>query len=794
MADTPDPRPHHDVFLCYKSEDEAIALELRTELVNRGKDVFLDIISGADWAPLSASIQEALARSRTLVALITENFPISPHCREELHVALLAAKHLDGDTARVMAIARGVDVEKVRPKELSAQRLPFGGLPPAALVDSIVANVDAHTGWFGDAPTDMPIVTWYPRELPTERFFRGRYAELWDLHSGLAGRQRNRDRGLPVVSVTGAGGQGKTSLCLQYARVFARDHPGGVFVLDFGGSDERGVDSSRRAVRRRFREHMIEIARCLKVTGPDDVAGALEQRDLPYLWILDDLPSAARPEDIVALCAPTAAGRTVVTTRNPERYASATVEVGELDPDSCAELLTAYRDARPAERGAVRRIVALLGAHPLGLTITAGLTTSADFDGYEGLLDKLSSFEPDELDIARFEGDLPAGCSIPFSSIVLRSFRSLDSVGQAVLIGAGVLAAAPIPRRLLADIFAAETGGEDRDYAAGIASAVRRGLLDAEGSELRMHSLVARAIRSEVWSPALRLRFRDAAMRALASVLEGTREDEQHPEVRMCLPHVRAVTGFEVAGDRWKVGTDELHLLNESGRVRIQVDRRAMEAFRVLFDACAIEVVGRYTHCVALNGLVVAHQFAGDYTEAMVLVRRLIGVLGEEYGDESPEMLVALHNLAILQDLKGEVAEAYSTQVRVYRGRRRSKSLGRTHRDTVSAWNNLASFRGKLDDPPGHPRADYHRRVAHRMWAMACFRWSKVARPHDRDALDARAGLALSYRALGRLERAASILDEVYRIRTDFLGADHPDTMDTVENMLIIAEEIDERT
>ncbi|MGW4094793.1 tetratricopeptide repeat protein [Nocardia sp. NPDC004750] len=780
----------YHVFLCYKFEDFAAADALRAELVARGLRVFLDVVTGEDWAPLSTSIAEALARSRTLVALMTENFARSPHCREELHVALLAADHLDaGDTSRVMAIVRGIPFDDVRPKQLTAQRLPFGGLPPAVLVEKIVTNVRSHTGVFGDAPTEMPRLDWYPRERPTERFFRGRYAELWEIHSGLRARERNRDRGLPVVSVTGAGGLGKTSVCLHYARVFGRDHPGGVFLLDFGGSGDQGDASSPYALRSRFEEHLVVIAERLDVEGPSEVAAGLEALGLPYLWILDDIPTGAAPEDVISLCAPTGAGRTLITTRNPERFASATVALGPLDPDSAAGILTAYQLPAATESGDVRAIVSMLSQHPLGLTIAAGLTTTADFTGYADLRTLLTAAVPDELEMAQSIPGLPAGCAVPFSRVLLRSFHSLDKAGRDVVLGASTLAAAPIPRALLDSIVSSVADADEQHLTAGIRSAYARALLEANESTVRMHALITRALRLLVGTPG-RQKFRDAAVAELTAAVEGTHESRRHPWIREYLPHIRAVAGFDLVGDRWQVGEKERNLLNEAGRVHIDVDRQALEIYQLLYDSCTIETVGRYTHCVALNGLAVAHEFAGEHTVAALLKERVVDLLRAECGENGPETLTAMNNLAVLQYKMGHHHAAYDTQVRVYRGRRYNRNMGPTHRETVVAWNNLAVFRGRLGDSPG--QRNFHRRVAHRLWILACNRWQTIARPDDRDALDALHGLALSYRALGDRESALPLLTDVYRRCTLKLGPEHPDTMDALENMLIVREELNE--
>lgn len=223
----------HEVFLCYKWEDAEAARALRGALISCGLNVFLDAINGPIWAPLSDSIRDALRRSRTLVALITPRFPVSPHCREELHTALLAAYHLDGDTsARVMAVAQGVSPDDVEPYRLRWARLPMHGTPQDELVATIVANVEAHEGVFGDAPSP-PRPRWFPAERTTGPF-GGRFAEVWRLHHALRSRVRAADGGPPVVVINGPGGVGKTALARQFAKLFAQDHPGGVFILELG--------------------------------------------------------------------------------------------------------------------------------------------------------------------------------------------------------------------------------------------------------------------------------------------------------------------------------------------------------------------------------------------------------------------------------------------------------------------------------------------------------------------------------------------------------------------------------
>ncbi|GAB3994242.1 hypothetical protein GCM10029992_08070 [Glycomyces albus] len=192
-------RSSYDIFLCYKWENQQTAMELRDALSNPryGFEVFLDCISGRLWEPLQSSIIEALDNSKTLLALITPEFPASPHCRTEVHRALTAAYHLgDGDTSRVVAIAHGIAVRDVRPKQLKAYRMPSDGTPEPETLEEIAAIVRRQDDRFGDAP-DFKKPDWYPYPVVGDSGFQGRYSELWDLHTALGARERNSDRAIP---------------------------------------------------------------------------------------------------------------------------------------------------------------------------------------------------------------------------------------------------------------------------------------------------------------------------------------------------------------------------------------------------------------------------------------------------------------------------------------------------------------------------------------------------------------------------------------------------------------------
>ncbi|GAB3864478.1 hypothetical protein GCM10029963_74950 [Micromonospora andamanensis] len=142
--------PSYDVFLCYSWADGETADALHGAMTGVGLSVFQDKVDGEAFAPLGDSITSALRRSRTLVALMSPRLRNSPHCREELHVALSAAARL-GDTSRVMAVVLDMSPDEVRPRELTRLRLPRTAIPGPDLAAEIAAAVNRHTGLLGDA-------------------------------------------------------------------------------------------------------------------------------------------------------------------------------------------------------------------------------------------------------------------------------------------------------------------------------------------------------------------------------------------------------------------------------------------------------------------------------------------------------------------------------------------------------------------------------------------------------------------------------------------------------------------
>ncbi|MEV0456738.1 tetratricopeptide repeat protein [Catellatospora methionotrophica] len=779
----------YDVFICWCWADgRAAAEQLHAALEAAGLRVFRDETQGEVFEPLSPSVERALAASRVLVAVVTARFADSPHCRDEVCTALQATYDLGEDSRRVMAVTRGVDPDEVRPRELTGWRLPADGYPIDDLVSRIAGRVAEATLPFGAAPA-RPDPAWYPAEVPAEQPLHGRAAEAWEIHDRLLSRGKNSSRSHPAVTIRGPGGIGKTALALQYARWFHRDHPGGVFLLRLGGSAGGRLTST--ALRARFDEQVALVAGRLG-TEPGLLPGVLDGLGSRYLWIVDDLPAGADPDLAAAMCAPTRLGSTLFSSRG--RFTSSEVPLRPLDDRYAVPVLTGHRPPNGAsDARAARDTANLLGGHPLGLSVAAGLTTLPGFVDYAKLYRELTETEPDRLlAVAPLLGsDTSARSARPLAAALLRSFDSVSSSAREMLCAASILAPATIAGSLLVGSVRRAGGLGTFDPDEGLAAAVERGLLErVGGGGYLMHAVTARAIRAWVHPPSRRTRLRDGALAELIAAVETTRGAYVHRRVLPLLAHVRAVAGLMAGGDVWGVGQDERHLLHEAGRVQVEAGETgtALATFQLLDDACAGNDADPHTRHVVRMALAVAYEAEGHDELALRWKAEAFQALADRLPPNDPDVLTALGNVAVARYRMGDYATAYRITREVYVARRGHEKLGRVHPDTLTALANLAIVRARWGRDE-HERARGVR-VAHRLWTTVAATWRRVAGPDDPRALDARHGLALSLRALGRQQEALAVADEVYARRSTVLGTGHPDCLDALENRSVIAFEL----
>lgn len=705
----------YDVFVCYVWEDKERADALVDALGRAGLRVFQDEKEVSDFHYLGGEIDEALRRSRTLLALYTPSFWASEYCRYELHFALRHAYALGRNRARVLAVVQAMEIADVRPGRLKNWRLPPRDQPLGELAAAVAQHVrelaDDDDRRLGDA-SDPPAPAWFPARPSRHHLdFRGREQELWAIHDMLFADDDPASGG-QVVGVIGPAGIGKTMLVEHYARLFALDSPGGVFVLTGFGS--QGATGGRSAQVRQRRDELVR-----ELTGTDDPERFLAQRPA-YLWIVDDVPVDVDRATFERLLAPTANGRTLLTSRSNlaawvPRERQVVLEDLRRDP-ALSVLISQWQPAgEPGDLGAEARLVRLradrhawasatklvedLAGHPLALTLAAGLIGRPDFGGFAALHDRVTAHDRnlvtlgDELDL-----HLPTDHAASILSTIGYSIETLPGSWDALRL-ASLGAQAPFPVPLFASTLAEADGippAEARQQVeTQLALAERRFLalpaIASGNAAWEVHPLVSRVMRVIDPDPARRERLRAAAVVALGPVFDQGYTGATPATLAAYLPHVEELAAVMANVDDW-------HLLNEAGKVHAELGRATtLDLYRRLYDSCRARLGDEHrTTLVMLVGLGVAAGLQGDHRTALHLKEQVVETLTAMLGPDHVDTLVARNNLAVTHNDLGDNEQARDVYRSVHESRRRQ--LGENHPDTLEVLMNLSIAVGRSGD------------------------------------------------------------------------------------------------
>jgi tetratricopeptide (TPR) repeat protein len=816
----------YDVFLCYAWEDKPQADALRAALTVAGLRVFQDDDGMRDYDYIPERIDTALRTSRALLALYTPAFPASEYCRQELHFALLRSYHLHRSRTRALAVVQHLDIEQVRPDRLKWWRLPSLAQPFDRTAASIAAHVrrlgDEDPRRLGDAP-DPPTATWYPTAPWGGAEMYGRELDLWRIHDGLFADDDPNEGG-QTVALVGPGGQGKTMLAQQYARLFAADFPAGVFLLHGFGSHRPTGGSSAR-VQQSLNRQLVHIANLVAAAPPSSGAGVMTSevsplgslsvadtigwlhrhlRELgPYLWIVDDVPTEIDRTVFDALRAPTGNGRTLLTAQHelrgwvhPDRH----VALAPLERAASLSLLTSRWPAAVQERAERRleglrrdrhqyeaacRTVEALGAHPLALTLAAGLCGAPDATGIAdltALAQLVTDPDRDALALAeQLRPRLPTDHIAGVAATLRRSLTTLPRAGLDVLLLASLLGPQPVPLSLMAMVIvqADELAGEEaaRHAAEALDDVQARclaqphaepmdDLTGAAGLAWKVHPLVVRGVRQAGLSPQRRQHLRLAAVTAFARELDDTRDGRRPPLLAGYLAHIEHLAAGMADLDEW-------HLLNEAGRVHAELgdSRAALDLFHRLHEACRARLGDHDLTTLAVQlGLGVAHLLHGDHATARRLHEATHAALSQRLGPNHPDTLTAWNDLAVACGAGGDHGQARDIYRSVHEIR--DRTLGPNHPDTLDALTNYAIAAGRCED-----HAEAHRIKSHLYQVFGSIYGQEHAR-----TLDALNNLAVTTLHLHDRAGAREMFRDVHRIRRRLLGP-RPPTADAADNL-----------
>ena len=773
-----------DIFFSYRRHDLAKAQPLLEALSLAGVRVWRDERGIPDQASVSAEIRRGIANSKALLAFYSRTYPLSNPCRQEITAAWLAAEQIDHVPNRRVWIVNPEGSFEHLPKLLRDQQSRLFLADDSQLIGTVRAikdRLDAlDSTLLGNGVRDLPA---YRGMIPIQAVrFVGRETELWDLHAELTANRLSIITGVygqAVAQVRGLGGNGKSLLAREYSIRFGTAYPGGVFWLNaYGHDDTKGPLNSEE--RRALREDQIRTfaVRCgLAIEGLDmgEIEAcfwqALEDRRERCLWIVDDVPSGLSPSEMEdGWYARWAGASTLVTTRSKEYGALGNIlDLGVLSPGEAFDLIRLHRQpVGSAEELAARRIIELLGCHPLAVEV-AGSYLAQGLEGFQHYLDALENPVEDAVEFGNLLQDsLPTGHERSISTTLLRSIRQLGPEGHDFLRLASVLAVTSIPVSLIAEVLEFPDSGRSRTLAA-LGQAETLSLCEREGDDARtIHTLVSRTMRFQFPSEERTRSLRSTAVQVLTRRLQVPNHIGEYSNIAMDMPHARRLaasqlqTGEEVTLALWVARCDFERA--DYFSARIGQERALAACRRVLAEEDPLTLT-------AMHSLALTLYAQGDLSGARKLQKQVLEARRRVLGEEHSDTLRAMSNLGQTLHAQGDLSGARKLMQQDLEASR--QALGDDHPDTLTAMGNLAVILVAQGDLAGARKLQEQVLEARR----------RVLGDEHPGTLTTIGNLAQTLHAQGDLSRARKLQEQVLEARRRLQGEEHPDTLLATNNI-----------
>ncbi|MFE3942705.1 TIR domain-containing protein [Streptomyces sp. NPDC059118] len=547
-----------DVFLSYSRTDADKARVLGRVLRDQGLRVFLDDMAVDDFASITASISDALARSKTLLALYSTEYPRRRACQWELTSAYLAGQREGDPRRRVLVINPEFSADHVHPVELRDAKHWIWPAVPDALqrlagqVAAHVAGIDSPLGTAGRLAGghEAQPVPWLPAPARTgSARFTDRLAEQWRIHTALV---RHR---APLVAQPGSGsgrtaqlrgmpGIGKSVLAQEYALRFSSAYPGGVFWFDLHPAQSSPPVTAMES----YAEQVAVVCHALDVdhTGDAPLARLLSrlaihlgERGAPCLWVVDGLPDGLHRDELQLLRGPHLLASTLLTTRS-FRYGSfaEAIDVPSLSDADGYRLVTSHQTpASEVEKATALALVHDVGGHPQALDLLTDLADTTDFVGLRNRLHAAGTdilVSPGQPNAGRRPSD-PA--LVPLAATLLT--RPLTGSGPVddVLRLFALASPAPLTQTVLENAIASVDPYDPWEAGPAVSDAVATllgsGALLPDPRAPRswtVHALLARAVRRHDEDTARQEDLRQVLLHTLAAPLAQNSRDTGRPQ------------------------------------------------------------------------------------------------------------------------------------------------------------------------------------------------------------------------------------------------------------------------
>lgn len=780
-----------DVFLSYAGADREQAIAVRDALSAAEISVWFDEHDLRDHETITEKLADGLAKSRSLLALYTDNYHRRRACQWELVSAWLAGEaeaHRGQATRcghRVMAalyghgLPKGLEGHKrfANPKDLPAL---------VAGVKDYLANVPPRPMGTLRAPGRAVGVPLSPSR------FVGRTDEMWQIHTGLQGNTTilsgatdSASGGYGLMQVRGCGGMGKTLLATEYVSRFGAAWPGGVYWLRATGKNCTAPNEERLVAQ--LRETLIALHStaetkhaldALNDTSPQEKAlylkGMLSQAlpsDRPWLWVVDDLPLDLDEDQARLWTAPSVAGNwgcSLFTTRNQGiGGVGQTITLQELGPEAALSLITARIPPQsPSDKDAARGLAHTLGYYALALDI-AGALREKKYPDYHALAEALAK-APHAVYDNRLSADLPGAYSDNILKALHLSLMACPPETLTTLkIAAHLAPGVPIPCTLLE-----AAGATHALYHADNLQKVSLGLL-MENS-LTLHAAVTHTVRLSLpGTPS----HKAALAEAIIAVFEaakpyGTLQSQQTLEPYFA--HVETLCAEATTETEIRLRIEWGDSLDSCG---LFTHARTVKELNLTLARTHLSKDHELT-LTAMDRLAATLWALGEHAAARALQEDTLDLLSHTLGTDHQDTLTAMNNLALTVRSQGKLSYAAELFEDVFAAR--CRLLSAEHPDTLTTMNDLALTLCEKSDLS--ESWDLMKDVV----TLRC-RIFGAEHPETLTSMHNLAGLLW---AQGKTIKALRLEEKVLERRRKVLGIKHPDTLNSINNLALTLLEV----
>ena len=293
-----------------------------------------------------------------------------------------------------------------------------------------------------------------------------------------------------------------------------------------------------------------------------------------------------------------------------------------------------------------------------------------------------------------------------------------------------------------------------------------------DGTIFEMHRLVQLATRRWLEMQGQLERWKAQSVYNLDFFMPS-RQFENWARCQVLFPHIKCIAKLQLQESSAFLQRSWL-ILKAAQYANDKGSSTDAEALARLCIETKLEELGKYGVSVLLhsyNILTLAIKSTGRYQDAERLEQQVLETVREDLGENHPDTLTIMNNLAMTYYDQGRYEEAEKLQKQAFQIRR--EVVGETHLHTQISRSNLASIyteQGQYEEAE-----KLHKQV---------FRIERevLGETHPRTLVSIN-NLATTYFQQGRFEEAEKLHKQVFRIRREVLGETHPRTLVSINNL-----------